>query len=141
MPNWIIRASRGHDAVAGQDEDFTHQFWADDKQDAEDYINSRWTQLLGTDPTWFLVSLEEQKTHGGYRPGSGRPTLPQEKKAKPKTVAKRIPIQLAENLDKVNELLSLVKDWRERSNNSSSTSPRWNKLREFLNDVDQLGIK
>jgi len=136
-----MKASKGHDAVTVQDENFTHQFWADDERDAVDFITSEWNQLLGTDPAWFLVSLEEQKTHGGYRPGSGRPTLPQEKKAKPKTVAKRIPIQLAENLDKLNELLSLVKDWQERSNNSSSTSLRWDKLREFLNDVDQLGIE
>ena len=140
MPNWIMRVSRGYNFLDKQDVDITLQFWADDKEDAEEYINTHWVELVGKDSNWFLVSLEEQRTRGGYRPGAGRPTLPPEKKAKPKTVAKRIPVQLAENLEKIDSLLALIDDWKQRSDNSSSTSPRWAKLREFLSDVEKLGI-
>jgi hypothetical protein len=135
-----MRASRGCNLLDNQDDDITHQFWADDKEDAEEYINTHWVELVGKDSDWFLVSLEEQRTRGGYRPGAGRPTLPPEKKAKPKTVAKRIPVQLAENLEKVDALLTLIDDWKQRSENSSPTSPRWVKLREFLSDVEKIGI-
>ena len=140
MPSWIMRASRGCNLLDNQDDDITYQFWADDKEDAEEYINVHWAELVGEDSDWFLVSLEEQRTRGGYRPGAGRPTLPPEKKAKPKTVAKRIPVQLAENLEKVDALLTLIDDWKQRSENSSPTSPRWVKLREFLADVEKIGI-
>jgi hypothetical protein len=135
-----MRASRGYSTLDEQEDDVTHQFWADDKEDAEEYINAHWVKLLGDDPSWFLVSLEELRTRGGYRPGAGRPMLPPEKKAKPKTVAKRIPVQLAENLEKVDALLILIDDWKHRSENSSPTSPRWVKLREFLSDVKKIGI-
>jgi hypothetical protein len=135
-----MRASRGCNLLDNQDDDIIHQFWADDKEDAEEYINAHWVELVGKDLDWFLVSLEEQRTRGGYRPGAGRPTLPPEKKAKPKTVPKRIPVQLAENLEKVDALLTLIDDWKQRSENSSPTSPRWVKLREFLSDVEKLGI-
>jgi hypothetical protein len=135
-----MRVSRGYNFLDNQDEDVTLQFWADDKEDAEEYINTHWVELVGKDSDWFLVSLDEQRTRGGYRPGAGRPTLPPEKKAKPKTVAKRIPVQLAENLEKIDSLLALIDDWKQRSDNSSSTSPRWAKLREFLSDVEKLGI-
>lgn len=135
-----MKVSRGHNFLDNQDEDATLQFWADDKEDAEEYISTHWSELVGKDSGWFLVSLEEQRTRGGYRPGAGRPTLPPEKKAKPKTVAKRIPVQLAEKLEKIDSLLALIEDWKQRSDNSSSTSPRWAKLREFLYDVEKLGI-
>jgi len=141
MPSWIMRASRGYSTLDEQEDDVTHYFWADDKEDAEEYIKTHWVELLGKDPSWFLVSLEEQRTRGGYRPGAGRPTLPPEKKAKPKTVAKRIPIDLAENLEKIDTLLALIEDWKRRSENSSSTSPRWAKLREFLSDVEKIDLK
>jgi hypothetical protein len=136
-----MRASRGHSTLDEQDDDVTHQFWADDEEDAEEYVNTHWVKLLGKDSSWFLVSLEEVRTRGGYRPGAGRPTLPPEKKAKPKTVAKRIPIELAENLEKIEALLVLIEDWKRRSESSSSTSPRWAKLREFLADVEKIGLK
>jgi hypothetical protein len=141
MPNWIMRVSRGYNFLDNQDEDITLQFWADDKEDAEEYINTHWVELVGKDSNWFLVSLEEQRTRGGYRPGAGRPTLPPEKKAKPKTVAKRIPMELAENLEKIEALLVLIEDWKRRSESSSSTSPRWAKLREFLADVEKIELK
>lgn len=140
MPSWIMRASRGCNLLDNQDDDITHQFWADDRENAEEYITTCWVELVGKDSDWFLVSLDEQRTRGGYRPGAGRPTLPPEKKAKSKTVAKRIPIQLAENLEKIDALLTLIGDWKQRSENSSPTSPRWVKLREFLSDVEKIEI-
>ena len=140
MPSWIMRASRGCNLLDNQDDDITYKFWADDKEDAEEYLNVHWVEIVGKDSDWFLVSLDEQRTRGGYRPGAGRPTLPPEKKAKPKTVPKRIPIQLAENLERIDALLTLIDDWKQRSENSSPTSPRWVKLREFLSDVEKIGI-
>jgi hypothetical protein len=137
-----MRVSRRYSALEDkQDDDVTHQFWADDKEDAEEYLRTHWVELLGKDPSWFLVSLEEQRTRGGYRPGAGRPTLPPEKKVKSKTVAKRISIELAENLEKIDTLLTLIEDWKQRSENSSPTSPRWAKLREFLSDVEKIDLK
>ena len=138
-----MRASRGYNFVDEQEDDVTHQFWADDREDAEYYVNTHWKELVGKDSSWFLVSLEELRTRGGYRPGAGRPALPPEKKAKPKTVAKRIPIRVAENIEKIDVVLSLIEDWKERSKNTSPTSPRWDKLREFLADlekIDALGV-
>jgi hypothetical protein len=135
-----MRASRGCNLLDNQDDDITYKFWADDKEDAEEYLNVHWVEIVGKDSDWFLVSLDEQRTRGGYRPGAGRPTLPPEKKAKPKTVPKRIPIQLAENLERIDALLTLIDDWKQRSENSSPTSPRWVKLREFLSDVEKIGI-
>lgn len=140
MPSWIMRASRACNLLDNQNADVTHQFWADDREDAEEYINTHWIELVGKELDWFLVSLDEQRTRGGYRPGAGRPTLPAEKRAKPKTVAKRIPVELAENLEKIDALLTLIDDWKQRSENSSPTSPRWVKLREFLCDVEKIGM-
>ena len=137
-----MKASRGYSALKDeQDGNVTYRFWADDREDAEEYVNAHWVELVGKDSSWFLVSLEELRTRGGYRPGAGRPTLPPGKKAKPKTVAKRIPIELAENLEKIEALLVLIEDWKRRSESSSSTSPRWAKLREFLADVEKIELK
>lgn len=96
--------------------------------------------MVGKELDWFLVSLDEQRTCGGYGPGAGRPTLPPEKRAKLKTAAKWIPVQLAENLEKIDALLTLIDDWKQYSGNSSPTSPRWVKLREFLSDVEKMKI-
>jgi hypothetical protein len=119
-----MRASRGCNLLDNQNNDITHQFWADDKEDAEEYVNAHWVELVGRNSDWFLVLLEEQRTRGGYRPGAGKPTLPPEKRAKPKTVAKWIPVQLAKKFEKVDAVLTLIDDWKQRSENSSPTSPR-----------------
>ncbi len=49
MPSWIMRALRGCNLLDNQEDDITHQFWADDKEDAEDYINVQWVELVGKD--------------------------------------------------------------------------------------------
>jgi hypothetical protein len=43
-------------------------------------------------------------------------------------------------LRRIDALLTLIDDWKQRSENSSPTSPRWVKLREFLSDVEKIGI-
>lgn len=39
MPSWIMRASWGCNLLDNRDHDVTYQFWADDREDAEEYIN------------------------------------------------------------------------------------------------------
>jgi hypothetical protein len=54
-----MRVSRGCNLLDNQGDDVTYRFWADDKEDVEEYINAHWAELVGKDLDWFLVSLEE----------------------------------------------------------------------------------
>jgi hypothetical protein len=53
MPSWIMRASRGCNLLDNQDDDITYQFWADDKEDAEEYLNAHWVEIVGKIQTGF----------------------------------------------------------------------------------------
>jgi hypothetical protein len=57
MPGWIMRALRGCNLLDNQDDDISHQFWTDDKEDVEEYISTHWTELVGKDLAWFLVKI------------------------------------------------------------------------------------
>lgn len=138
MPNWVVTISKGQNILTGCDDDKTFQFWADDKQDAEDYVIENWRSISGADPSYFMVSLNELRTHGGHRPGAGRPKS--ECSSKPKTKAVRLPVELADKKDEFIALVQLISDWRERSEASSQTSVRWEKLRQLLKDVEALGF-
>ncbi len=51
---------------------------------------------------------------------------------------RRVPSEWADKIQEVDALLALIEDWKDRSNQASSTSPRWQKLREFLSDVNSI---
>ncbi len=53
---------------------------------------------------------------------------------------RRVPSELADTIQELNALLALIQDWRDRSDYASKSSPRWEKLREFLGEVDSLGF-
>ncbi len=63
----------------------------------------------------------------GRKPGTG-----------PKTVAKRIPEHLAEKIDKIDSLLALLDDWKAQAQDAPATSPRWERCRQMLRDIDKL---
>lgn len=69
---------------------------------------------------------------GGARAGAGRPVTGQ------KTKVVRLPEDVANDLDKITSCLALVEDWRSRSETASSTSPRWEMFRKFLQEYDRL---
>jgi DNA polymerase V len=82
----------------------------------------------------FMSSSESKR--GGFRPGSGRPRG--SGKHGEQTVAIRVPLSLASNLDKYQSLLALIEDYKNRSADASPTSPRWEQMRAFLSDFAQL---
>lgn len=70
---------------------------------------------------------------GGSRPGAGRPPagLPSA------SVVKRIPREIAEDFDRIENLLQIISKYRRLSSEASPTSPRWQKLREMLAELDE----
>jgi hypothetical protein len=82
---------------------------------------------------WWQVD-NMYRARGGYRPGAGREPENRPKK----TVVKRIPVEMAGKLDKIDSLLQLIEDWKERSDNSPETSPRWERCREMLSEISEL---
>lgn len=137
MPNWKLTISKGFDFVSQLDDDKTFEFWADDQQDAEDYVVENWSSITSGDKAYFQVSLDLVKSHGGFRPGAGRPKISESERYKTK------PIRLPEEIAKKDELIALVellRDWKAREQASVKTSVRWEKLRELLQDVDNLGL-
>ena len=83
-----------------------------------------------------LIFSSIHKQRGGYRPRAGRPKG--SGKHGEETIALRLPISLASRLPKVQSILSLIEDYRIRSLDASSSSPRWEQLRLFLSDVDAI---
>ncbi|MDJ0798600.1 MAG: hypothetical protein QNJ51_17560 [Calothrix sp. MO_167.B12] len=83
---------------------------------------------------WFISSIKPKR--GGHREGAGR-----KKTGKaPKTMPRRVPTQWADKVHEVNLLLELIEEWKERSSQASKTSPRWQKIREFLKETESLGF-
>ena len=141
MPNYLLTLCEGYDLETGKDVLKTREFWADDLTDAEALVEENWREWSEGNK-WFSVSLEENRTRGGFRPGAGRKSNAEKgiTPAKPKTVAKRIRVEVAEKLDKIESLLALVEDWQGRSEASSQTNVRWEKMRQFLKEVEELGL-
>lgn len=79
---------------------------------------------------------------GGKRVGAGRPkgSKTAVDKLKPKTKIVRIPISLWQKIDSgyFQDLEALLIDWQFRSEDASETSPRWQKLRELLEEIKAI---
>ena len=83
---------------------------------------------------WFISNIKPK--HGGYRQGAGR-----KKEGKsPKTMPRRVPTKWADKIQEVDTLLALIQDWKDRSNYASKSSPRWEKLRELLGEIESIGF-
>jgi hypothetical protein len=85
-------------------------------------------------PTYVFCSLKKKR--GGLRKNAGRPKGSGQYGEE--TVALRVPVSLASRLPKIQSILSLIEDYRIRSLDASSSSPRWEQLRLFLSDVDAI---
>lgn len=76
-----------------------------------------------------------RSNHGGSRTGAGRPV---------ENIVPTKIYRLPENIGnfaksgKLESLLSLIEDWRDILKDSSPTSPRYDKLREFFAEVDRI---
>lgn len=68
---------------------------------------------------------------GGKREGSGRPKTGVQSKVI------RVPLDFPET-NKVIAILSLIDDWKDRVNEASETSPRYEKLREFFAELEEI---
>lgn len=67
--------------------------------------------------------------HGGARPGAGRPKL----NRPPRTVAKRIPIELADKIDSMEKLLHVIKEWETLV--AFGTGPRWSQAKKMMAEI------
>lgn len=87
----------------------------------------------------FLAeSLTSHSNRGGHRPNAGRKADPA--KRKPETEAIRLPKELITNLDYLVGLDELIKQYEEESKQCSATNPRWQKMRHFLAEVENLKL-
>jgi hypothetical protein len=89
---------------------------------------------------WMIQEIKPVRKRGGARPNSGPKKDP--KKVHPKTVAKRVPFEYSEKIDQLIKLDSLIKDWKFRYSDAdgSSTSPRWEKMRQFFKEYEALEL-
>ena len=79
--------------------------------------------------------------HGGVRANAGRKRKNGKLKSETTKVI-RVPLEIAKIQNKVGleNLLVLIHTWKDKSLNASPTSPRWDKLRTFLLELEELGI-
>lgn len=75
---------------------------------------------------------------GGARPNAGRPRDPDKPRKATKVV--RLSKEVAAKLDYLLELEALVAQYKQDAIQGSQTSPRWQKLRDFLEEVDTLKL-
>jgi len=78
------------------------------------------------------------KSHGGARSGAGRPSLPEH--LKKKTAAIRVPAEMADKIKSgyYQRLEVLLAEWKSRADDAPVSSPRWQRLREFLAELENL---
>lgn len=71
---------------------------------------------------------QTKNTHGGRREGAGRPNLGKKSKVI------RIPDGLPD-AKTITDTFELIWEWERKSKDASQTSPRWDKLRQFLSEL------
>ena len=79
--------------------------------------------------------------HGGARKGAGRKRKGKKLKSETTKVI-RVPLEIAnlQNERGFENLLVLIRTWKNDALNASPTSPRWQKLREALQEIEELGF-
>jgi hypothetical protein len=114
---------------------FTLELDSIDKAEIYKVAETEFTTLGYLRP-WFIVSIQPKR--GGRRKGAGRKS----EGRPPKTMPRRVPTEWADKISQVDGLLAMIEDWRDRlvQTPGSDTSPRWERMREFLKEVDELGI-
>lgn len=110
----------------------TVEVFADTREEAEVALDK--TLLPFSSSVYLFCSLKKKR--GGIRKNAGRPKGSGQYGEE--TVALRVPVSLASMLPKIQSILSLIEDYRIRSLDASSSSPRWEQLRLFLSDVDAI---
>jgi len=73
-------------------------------------------------------------SRGGSRPRAGRKSG---RVSRP-TKAVRVPLEVADNIDKIEALFNLLEDWKQREKDSCETSRDWVQMRNFLEEVDSV---
>ena len=134
--SWVITTADNSDATSTYEIACPAE-WTE--QTISDYINSNSSLPFFGGGSFrfgaseFVVSVKKKR--GGARPNSGR------SKGSP-TKAVRVSQELANNIDKVQALLALVADWQARQIDepASDTSPRWERMNEFLEEVKGIGL-
>lgn len=78
---------------------------------------------------------------GGRRNGAGRPRTGRQLRQYTTKVI-RVPLEVAKLQNEVGfeNLLLLIQTWKNEADNASPTSPRWQKLKELLSEIEELGF-
>jgi arsenate reductase-like glutaredoxin family protein len=76
------------------------------------------------------MDKESYKGRGGKRDGAGRPATG--RTTKTIRVSKDFP-----STDELKDILDTLRNWKEISDQSSPTSPRWDKLRQLLSEIPE----
>ena len=84
--------------------------------------------------------MESTNGHGGKRVGAGRKPLKDEERAKVKTKAIRVPIEVTkEECEAIPSVKSILKNWREECEKNPDGA-RYYFLRQALDDFKKLGL-
>lgn len=95
----------------------------DSKEDFEEKILCE-LEHRGFDDRWWIDTI---------RPLVGRPI-------RTEGITRVVPKSWAYKVDEIGEILKLIQDWRVKSSSASLTSRSWLKMRQFLKQVDAIGI-
>lgn len=79
---------------------------------------------------------KKKSRRGGARPGAGRPPVPEKEKSKTKVI--RVPLEIADQLHRMQDILALIEDYNFRSQDASPSSPRWEQWRKFHKELEDL---
>ncbi len=69
---------------------------------------------------------------GGKRIGAGRPATGRV------TKVVRVDAEIAGAVNHLEDLLDVIEHWKEQARTASTTSPRWEKARELLKDLERV---
>lgn len=126
VKNWQIAYASYSDGTPDQLVDFQGSY-----DDAWSYAE-QFRCTLESPSSWFVATVQPKR--GGSRPGAGTKV----RAAGGAKVVKRVSPALADKLDAIEPLLARLKDWQERAEDASPTSPRWEQCRKLLSEINEL---
>ena len=82
----------------------------------------------------------EKRKHGGKRANSGRKKDPKAKLTQDKSKVCRVSLIDYAHIKsgRYEQLMSLLYDWRTLTAEASKTSPRWQKMKQFFSEIDNI---